>query len=1357
MAGKLSIRRVGNFLPSMCLAGVLLVIAVLIWLCTAGIPDCALRYLEEEAARNGINLKIEKIRLSPSSGLAAKAEGVEVTLEQPGAAPLALKTRKVQVAFSLSRMLTGTFYPANIHLVDGALNIPLSEAADDAIAVQDVDIYTVFHRNGKGINTDIKANLNQISLETRILIRNTEELINELKAQEEEPANADSADQLTDLRNQLKQLRRQLEGQNWNKKSHPHIKLSLIHRDAWRAELDASVPDYQLGRFLIKDALLSADLKDQTVTINKLSFRTVNPDTTVSLQGGYDWQARELEFNTRSTAPLVRLAYDYVDEKSQQFLRRLNTGHDDTPTIELSGSASLAEDYALNAFTLRGKIEHNNLVVGSTPVQHALLSFFMQDGRFNLDAFKLQMENGFVSATASAEGESGHAEIDISLPDETMLALARDLSGDNEIALPEGIDFDDNLHIRVQGDMQLAPFEPGKTHVEDLVPTVRAGHIQINTGKTNLGDTELQAPAITLDVQAIDYSGENIIIGNIKLDAKLGRADNTEQHLDADDIVVNVQLDGLELPQACDALSIQRAALRASATLAEFKSTRLEKLHTTAELANISVAFGNVAETLGSDAIDLQLHADSFSHTDVTARGIHLDADIPEGLHLADAWQNMQKNSHIEAGVLEISRGTSFTVRNTRLTLKNTAENMIAAEIIGSLDEENLAIQGTATLLDDEKLRLDALKMRIPAASLKPLWGGEPLAELKLPKLVEAQGNALINTSTGAVENCHYQVNIPELVRVCNNVYVHKGMEIPLALSIDGNLTTAADGSMRYEADVNLGHELGKAELHITGDPLKECHITGNNTITVNIINALIDNADAHWIMRDFRCTPGVTRNVVSNINTTIRYDKGIYVHALCDAALYDMEFLLGALRDKEDADGNPTGEEYLRTDLSSNPYSKIKEGHCGVEVLVQMDCVDDQGNPLPERLRINLNNPDLLYDNRPWLKRMGFKKGATTSRITGEAVRFNIENNTISLHKLKGHCYPAYSIGMFYAPIQHFMEDIILRDPVDIETDYCIFPLSRNCEVPMQGLIRTEAATGAGFKFLGTTIPFTNFSGFIKISDVDVYLDRMNAQCWGGALNGALCINFAGKHTTLDGYFVASNMNLKDIVASYGVDFTPATCNGYIRFQAARPTLEDVRGYGQVHLTDGDLMQIGLFRPIGALLSDMPGHLSKLQESVKLKKEEAPPSWADKVIRSLFDTGSSAIDTMQDSAYKLPFANHFLRYGIDEAFAKFDISNGHLISRDMKAKGYNLDVGVQLDIDLDKLTLTGDLWPRISSVPTVLISPITILSDFLIDINLYGDLVSPQWEFGLSKKLKSDDSSLSPEPQNKDKATKKE
>ena len=85
-----------------------------------------------------------------------------------------------------------------------------------------------------------------------------------------------------------------------------------------------------------------------------------------------------------------------------------------------------------------------------------------------------------------------------------------------------------------------------------------------------------------------------------------------------------------------------------------------------------------------------------------------------------------------------------------------------------------------------------------------------------------------------------------------------------------------------------------------------------------------------------------------------------------------------------------------------------------------------------------------------------------------------------------------------------------------------------------------------------------------------------------------------------------------------------------------------------------------------------------------------------------------------------------------------------------MKAKGYNLNVGIDLDIDLNTLTLRGDMWPKISSVPTALISPITILSDFLIDINLSGDLLSPNWEFGLSKKLKGETPSLTPEPADK-------
>ncbi len=1352
MAGKLSIRRVGNFLPSMCLAGVLLVVAIITWLCTVGLPDCALRYIEQEAAKAGVQLTIDKIRLSPSSGMAAKAEDVVITLPQTDAAPATLSIRKAQVAFSIARMLTGQFRPYNIRVVDGTLSLPLSEEKADKLELRGIDLYTVFLANGKGITSTLKTSLHHATLETKLILTDPEAALELLQPEGENSTEGPQspAELLAAIHPRLVEVKTQLDLQQWNDSVHPHLQLNIIQGKTWKIELDAGVPNYEWKQFHFRDARLSATIENQIISIDHLSFKTVEPETAVTLQAGYDWVARDLEFTAKSTAPLLKIVRAHLDSPEQAILNKIQEAPENTPTLELSGSANLAEDYALNKISLRGKLEHRELMLGNTPVNHLLVSFYMLDGRFNLDAVRLTLNDGYISATAGIENGNGHAELEISLPDEVILTLARDFSDDDQLTLPEGLRFEENLVIRVKGDMQVPPFEPGKTHLEDLIPTLHSCNVQFNTGKTYFAGAAVESPALSLQTNGIDYAGDDIKVAGIKLDAKLGTTNHREQNAGAADLLVNLKLDGLELREELTRLGIQQADLRVSATSAQFGDTNLQALHATSGLTRLDVNLNDVVGSLRSAAISASLKAKSFTHTDTTANGIYLNLSIPEGLYLADAWKNMQKDTDINAEVHEILGKDGFRASNTRFILKHVAENTVSLDFSSKVGEEDVVLHGTAALQNNKLVKLDSLHLHLPASAFKPLLGGEPLAELKLPGLIEARGDALIDTESGALLNTRFQVQIPELIRVCNNVHVHKGMEIPLALDVQGEFTTTADGRMSYAADVHAVHKLGELSVHVSGDPLKECRITGTNTITVDVVNALIDNADAHWIMRDFRCTPGVTRNVIRNIDTTIRYDKGVYVHALCDAELYDMDFQLGALRDVEDAAGNPTGEEYLRTDLGKDPYTRVKVGKCGVDVLVRLDCVDEQGNALPDRIDIHLNNPDLLYDNKPWLKRKGYKTGAATSRITGEAVRFDIEACTISLHKLKGSCYPAYSIGMYYAPLQHFLADIDLRDPARIETDYCIFPISRSCKVPMQGLIRAEADKNAGFKFLGTTIPLKNFSGFINISDVDVYLDRMNAQCWGGTMNGALRIGFAGKHTTLDGYFVASNMNLKDIVASYGEKFTPATCNGYIRFQAPEPTLEAVQAYGQVHLTDGDLMQIGLFRPIGALLADMPGNLAKLQESVHLKEEEAPPTWADKVIRAVFDTGSSAIDTMQDSAYKVPFANHFLRYGIDEAFARFDITGSHLISRDMRAKGYNLDVGVQLDINLNNLTLTGDLWPRISSVPTMLISPITILSDFLIDINLYGDLLSPQWEFGLSKKLKEAGNSLSPEPQDK-------
>ncbi len=1348
MAGKITIRRVGNFLPHLCLAGVLLLAGILIWLSTAGIPGCALRYLEEQAAAAGLPVRIGRIQLQPHSGLAVKAEGIELSVQQQKAAPATLKIRKIQLIFSLGRLLSGDYTPTQLQIRGGELALPLGEAGDDVIKLEPISLQTNFGSSWKSLNATLESQLHGVALEWKLGLRDGNGIWNMLSTEQEESSttpdvSAEIARYLAEYRPVLQQVRTQLEAQKWTQEEHPKIKFTTFRGKHWRFGITGHVPHYEAAGYHIREAELDAQYEGDTITINTLQFKTVSPDTKVALQAAYDLNTRELEFYTRSSAPLVSMLNSYLEEDPTGILRQIHAEKDSTPSIELNGRANFTGDYALNSITLRGKVEHNEVMLGQTRVNHALLSFFIRDGSFNIDSLQLDFPEGHLKAAAQAAEGKGFARLDINLPDETILALARDFSQNQEAGLPPGLSFGGNLKLQVDCDVRVAPFEPGKSRIEDLLPTLTGARLQFNTEEIRYGNADFTSNSFSLEASGISYGAQKVTVDSIRIGAL---SSLRQEQATAEAVVFSAELSKLQTEQGLNTIRLGSASLQVSADTATAEKASVEKLHSTAELTALVLADGNVR----SEAIAARLQAENLTLADTSAKGIHLDIHIPEGLNLADTWHNMQKAARLEASVQEISHDTQFCASGTRLTLQHTDHNAATLELESSVNEKPLSVKIDARLEEDKRVHFQHIAAHIPAASLLPILGGEPLEGLQLPDRISLQGDALLDTETWRLIRSHYGIQIPELIRECRNVYVHKGKEIPLELNVRGEFSTAEDGAMHYAADVNAWYKPGEElAIRVEGNPLKDCRITGSNSIPVDIVNALIDNADAHWIMRDFRCKPGITRNNITDIDTIIRYDRGIYVNARCKAELINMEFLLGAIRDKEDAQGKPTGEEYLRTDLSSNPFTLVREGHCDVEVLVQLDCVDAQGQPLQDEIRINLLNPDMLYDNKPWLKRMGFKTGAPTSRVTGEAVRFNIENSTITLHKLKGNCYPAYSIGMYYAPIQHFMEDIILRDPVDIETDFCLFPISRHCEVPMQGLIRAEAPTGAGFRFLGTTIPFKNFSGFINISDADVYLDRMNAECWGGVMNGAVRIGFAGEHTTLDGYIQARTMNLKDIVASYGQEFTPATCSGFIRFQAPQPELEAVQAYGRVSLRDGDLMQIGLFRPIGSLLSDMPGYLSKLQKSVTFgaEKAEPQPNWADKIIRYVFDSSSNAVDSL----YNIPFANHFLRYGIDEAFAKFDIRNGHLITRDMTARGYNLDVRTQLDLDLDKLTLTGDLWPRISSVPTVLISPVTILSKFLIDINLYGDVLNPQWEIGLSKKLKNDAESLSSEPQKED------
>lgn len=1348
MAGKLTIRRVGNFLPLLCLVGLLLVIFIFIWLSTVGIPGCALRYLEEEAARQGIPVQIKSIQFVPRAGLAIKAEGVHLDIPQKGAPAATIHLKKAQFSFSLAGLLEGDFMPHDIHIRRGRIEIPTGQHKEDTLTLKDIDLYAELQKRGKGIHLTSSAILNSVALKGRaaIIYKNGFPALQSTSGTQEQNVEplAFIAEHLSTISPYLRQVNEQINAQSWNREKHPVLNFNLLGGDEWKCQFQADIPSYDISNYQIRDISVDANFANQAINVNKLQFRTINPDTAVSLQAAYSLNTRELEFNTRSSAPLIRMVDSYLGEQSTPLLRKIQSEGNATPRIELDGKVCFAEDYALNNITLRGKIDHKSMKLGDVPVRHLLLTFYLRDSNFNIDNLLLELEDGHIRANARAANGSGSASVDVAASAEDILGLARCFSGNEQIQLPDNLQLPHQLHLLAQCGMQIPAFEPGKSRLNDLIPTLQSCKIQFHTDSLSLSGTSIEKPNLSLLADGIDLEAPKLSIGALKVQSTVAASDTEEAQAALKNLELNADVQGLDINLEQHTICTASTHLNVGVDALRQATASLEKLQFSADIQQFFTNYESPSDCLNTQSIQASLQAGGIEYEQLQNKGLRIKLNLPEGFDITREWKNLQKGTQLHAEAKEFIYGAEFNAQDVNLQLLQTGTEKTRLTLVGSIGEKKLELSTTLTQAHSNLLLFNDIRAQVPLASFAPLMGGEPLQELKLPKDIFLQGNVLLQSDTNRIVNAHYTIQVPELVRVCQNVHVIKGKEIPLALTIRGEFNTSEQGEMHYDADVVAKHELGVLDIHASGDPLKNCHITGTNTIPVDVINALIDNVDAHWIMRDFRCTPGVTRNDISDINTTIRYDKGFYLHALCKAHLQNMEFMLGAIRDVKDSEGKPTGEEYLRKDLSPNPYTLVKDGRCNVEVLVQLDCTNDKGEALPERIRINLTNPDLLYDNKPWLKRMGFKKGAPTGRIYGEAVRFNIENNTISLHKLKGKAYPAYSIGMYYAPIQHYMEDIILRDPVDIETDYCIFPLSRNCDVPMQGIIRADAATGAGFKFLGTTIPFTNFSGFINISDEDVYLDRMNAECWGGIMKGALRIGFSGKHTSLDGYIQAHNMNLKDIVASYGEEFTPATCKGFIRFQAPKPELDAVRAYGQVSLKDGDLMQISLFRPLNNLLSDMPGHLAKLQKmAIGNNEAEEQPGWVTRLINNVFDRGNDALN----STSNVPFANHFLKYGISEAFSRFDIRDGHLITRSMKAKGYNLNVGVHLDINLDDLTFKGDLWPKISSVPTALISPVTILSKFLIDINLYGDLLNPKWEFGLSKKFKSDEESLSPEP----------
>ncbi len=1317
MASKITIRRVGGLLPAMSLVVLILLVGLISWLSTAGLPAAALNYLEQQAARQGIYLKVSKLRLSPSSGLALRVRNVSLYAAEGDSQPLATLERAT-FGISASALLRGNIHPTKAEF--RGLNISLPTDGGSPLRIEDATVATSI-RGGRFVRlTSASARIEGIPVTLRGSFMLPEFGADEKKSSPapSERAPFDLAALIHSWQNGAGRLQRAIAAQKWSAAELPSIDLRLDFRRNLQLAARISIPRYDKEQFHFRDAFLDIAYQGNTVIINKAHFRTVAPESEVSLQGGYDIHARHLSLHLESTAALTRMAESFsipgVDMKYvTSWLKRFHHQDDAPPEISLKGDIYFEEKGSPKALSLQGELRQQDFTFGSTEIDNLHLSFFYRDGSFNIDRLQLAFPTGSLtlSASASSDTHKGKARISADLDIPQLLSFASEFTPE-PLSLPEGLELEGNLQVEASAELDMPAFVAGATELNNYLPVLHRLELHLGINKAAHYGYCTEQPRLSLSLSHVhDDLKEGELLPRRLEQAQLAFRANAI-HLPREE----GQESGVSLSKAELKLGLLGISLEGGGDGSPF-------------MPRINSAEGHLK--LGALALP-GLTAEAVEVTLADARQIcPMAADWRQILQQADLRLNTgaMHSGDMLLGVLDSMVNLDAEGRINLTAVLDREGNRMQLDLHPQLTEEGLLV-------------LENVQLELPAAGFAPLLdlAGLSITQIRLPDVLELTGSATYDTRGRYLRRAGGELHIPHFVRTPGDgVAVFKGHELPLSLHARAEASGREGGHVRFEGDLILTHKVEhkggprQLALNFKGDSASHVHLHGRSTLDVGTVDQLIDISQVHHFMRDFDTHAHSVTDVDIHA-VDIRFDDGLSVTASCDARVSDIGYQMFAFVDELGRDGKPTGRESLRKDFGPSPFRRVATATARVDTLYKQNAEGKM-----EAARISILNPDLTYDNRPWLRSQGFTGGAARSRLQGGAVIIDIGDSFVELSNIHGSCYPSYALGAYYDMLPVFLEGVILPSPARLETQHCLFPFSRSCPRPMSGCIRMMADE-AGLNFLGTTFPLSSFSGFLWFRDGAVSLESLNAACWDGAVNAALTIDYSGRHTGFDGYATLSNINLKPLAAAYGSKQQPALCNGSIRFRAPSPELTALEAYGEVHIVDGELMNMRIFRPVGELISNLSANLAELERhALRQDGSTHQPSWLSRMLTKLFKQTSNTVEQVGRVTDTLPFTNHFLRYDLQEVHSDFTISNGILRTGGMKALGYNLNVGLQLDINLQERTLRGDIWPKISSVPTLILSPITFLSDFMIDIDIYGPLDDIQWEFGLNKLRKND------------------
>ncbi len=1312
MASKLTIRRVGVILPTLSLVVLLVILLLFTWLGIVGIPAFALREIEDYAAKHGVHLAVEKITLDYRRGLGLRLKKLSVYATQAQDDKAIIYLPEAEISLELRSLLEGTIDPQYIRLHDAVIRIPLEEGEED-FQIRSINITA--HQPATDVMRLSEGSIELEGMSVKLIgLINLEELgisaAQQPKSHEQtqsQPINIEKG--LRDLRPYLREVNSWIASQQWQADSHPHIELDFQIGLRYQCSIHAVAPSIRYKKYRFKQALLDLFIDDDTIKLNQLTARSSSPQGEIALQGEYRFSQHALAFQIESDLPAIYFASELFSSDDMALLASLPTLKRASNIFKLKGNVHLSEENRVNALFLSGHIVQENISLSSTSINKLTLSFFYDNSSFTIDQFKVELPRGKISAQAYLKSGYGKTKLKLDMPSEDIIPL---LSGFPRLGVTEssldGIKLKGNLRFDLDANISTPDFVPGKSPLIDFMPDLR--------------DTQL-----SISIPQFSYVSDSHVIESVNPRFELKLKGLNGVRGERPELIASAQIS-----LSADKL-LQREGEEELSVETFLSEIVTEGLHWKKDTS---------IQDLIIDKCSLFSYAKQFSSSDIKASEININ--LRDAVKIRPLAPDMQ---YAQAGSLDFQSSQLSVYGRQAETIDISLHLPDAKKLSGDIAliwDEKEQEQLTLSLLweDWKKLEIHSINCHIsPEIVTRELpegyhaeYGLDLLGDISLHDAVLRFDTTDWNYQ---LQSGKIDLDVEKLKRTPVNVLALREKSETVDLSTQLRFERAPDGNYVYNvSDLTLKHHSGALTVHVQGNTEGHLQVQGSNSIGLQHLNVLIGSYDAHTIIRDFKLSKD-SQFKLSNIEAIINYERGLAIEASVDAHLKNLGFVIGAIVEEKNAHGQGTGKEKLDTALPRDPYTYAHDVTAHVDVFVNHKARDTNGRAIPDKQLISILSPTIVYNNTPWMSANKIAELPRESKLTGDRVDIDIINDNVQIEGVEGYLYPAYAIGMFYSPLYEYLDGLKLTHPVKMKASKSEFPIVLDYTRPMYSTIEIQSSDSGLYHFIGVDIPVSNFSGFVNISDDYVELKHFNSYTWQGVANLDLRIGISGKTSSLDGYVRAVNMDLATISKSFDAELSPALCYADFRFRSKSTKLNDLEGYGQIKLRDGKLLELGIFSPIAELITDLPDLTTRYKNKLKKDDPSVMQDIVNKICSGVGLAMQGASDVLDETTGKVPGINYLFKYGLRDADADFTVKDGFMFTENLIAKGSNLTVPLYGSLNLDSLNVRARLWPDLGSILNVALSPITRISEHILDIELYGKINDLKWRLDAESPFK--------------------